>query len=316
MKISYVTKRPVRTRNIFATIGVFDGVHLGHQKVIDALIKSSKKMRKKAACITFSPHPFRVLHPEKAPPMLISLQHRLEILSHTGVDVIFVLPFTRTLAGLSARDFIEKMIVDKLNIGRLFVGENFNLGRGREGNVRILKKLAAEYGISINVIKGKTVNKKRISSTLIRKYVIEGKLKEAQRMLGRRFSVLGNVIHGRKRGRILGFPTANLDLHHEAVPPSGAYAVFVRFDGRLLEGILNIGFRPTFMETNRERTVEVHIFGLKKQIYGKDIEVIFIERLREERHFTHKDHLRAQINKDMINARRILKRSGQAYRLK
>jgi len=310
MKILYISKKRLRVKNLFATIGIFDGLHLGHQRILNALIKKARGKKGKSAVVTFSPHPFRVLHPEKAPPMLLSLKHRLKILKEMGIDIVFIVKFDKHFAGLSAKGFVQKVLIDKLGIRQLFVGEKFSLGRNRKGSTKVLKKLSKKYGFAINIIKSRRIKGKRVSSTLIRKFVIEGRFKEAHHMLGRRFSVLGTVVHGEKRGRIIGFPTANLDLHHEAIPPAGVYAVLVRKGSKSYNGILNIGFRPTFKDTHRERTVEAHIFNFRKDIYGKDLEVVFIKKLRDERHFTHRDHLREQIYSDVVAAYRVLRHFG------
>ena len=311
MKVLYSIKKLPYMNRPMATIGIFDGVHIGHQKLLARLAEKAHRKKKKAIVITFIPHPYRVLYPGKTPPMLLSLSHRLKILEERGIDIALILNFNKHLSCFSTEDFVKKILVKGLNIERLFIGDNFALGRNRKGRLSLLKKLSLKYGFKLNIIKCRKVNRQPISSTLIRKLLMDGKLKKASSGLGRKVSILGTVTRGDRRGRILGFPTSNLDLHHEAVPPAGVYAVFVRLNKKLYKGILNIGFRPTFKKTQREKTVEAHIFDFKKNIYGKDLEIVFVKKIREERHFKHKDHLREQINKDVIKARKILEASSR-----
>lgn len=294
-----------------ATIGIFDGVHIGHQKLLKQLAEKAHRRKKKAIVITFIPHPYRVLHPEKTPPMLLSLSHRLKILEERGIDIALILNFNKHLSCFSTEDFVKEILVKGLNIEGLFIGDNFALGHNRKGGLSLLEKLSLKYGFKLTIIKCRKVNRQPISSTLIRKLLLDGNLKKASSGLGRKVSILGTVTRGDRRGRVLGFPTSNLDLHHEAVPPAGVYAVFVRLNKKLYKGILNIGFRPTFKKTQREKTVEAHIFDFKKNIYGKDMEVVFVKKIREERHFKHKGHLREQINKDASQARKILEASSR-----
>lgn len=308
MRIEYNLRGKSGKKDALLTIGIFDGVHLGHLKILRALIRKARREKKEAHVLTFSPHPSKVLHPKMAPPMLLSLEHRLKVLDDLGIDTVFVIRFDKHFACLSADGFVRHVLVDRLRVGEIFIGENFNLGHRRKGTVGVLEKLAAKYGFKMNVIECKKIGNRPVSSTLIRKFVIAGKLREASRLLGRRFSILGTVVHGDKRGHIIGFPTANLDLHHEAIPPAGVYAVFVKVDMKVYPGILNIGFRPTFKSNKTDKTVEAHIFGFHKKIYGRDLEVIFIRKIRDERHFKNRDHLKQRIGRDIVFAKGILRR--------
>jgi len=284
-----------------ATIGIFDGVHRGHKKILRLLLKSAKKMKAKSCVITFDPHPSKILHPRRIPPMLISTKHKLDLLAAEGVDIAVLIRFTKKFAAIKHADFVNKVLVEKMNVKELLVGENFFFGSGRSGTVKRLKELGKRCGFAVRVVTPLRSGKKIISSTLIRKLITSGRLKEAKKKLGREVSILGTVTRGTRRGRILGFPTANLDLHHEAIPPSGVYIVRVKIDEKIHQGIMNIGFRPTFAATEREiePTAEVHILRFRKDIYGKDIEVIFLRRVRSERRFAHKGHLRSRIARDV-----------------
>lgn len=288
-------------------IGIFDGVHLGHRKLLGRLIGKARREKRKSVVITFTPHPYRVTMPLKMPPMLVSLEHRLRLLEAEGVDIVCLLDFDRRLANISAAKFVEDALVKRLNMGELFVGDNFRMGREREGDPATLKLLSLKYGFRLTVVKCRKFTGEYISSTLIRRLILRGRLKEASRRLGRDVSLLGTVIKGDRRGRIMGFPTANLDLHHEAAPPSGVYAARVKYGKKRYNGIVNIGFRPTFKKEEKERTVEVHIFGFNKRIYGEDLEVYFVRKIRDERHFRDRHHLKSRIEKDCVAARRMLK---------
>jgi len=307
MKVYYATKRLPHMNKPMVAIGVFDGVHKGHQKLLNKLVESARRKKKKAVVITFTPHPYKILHAYKIPPMLFSLPHRLKILGYAGIDLVFVLRFTKKMSLSSPEDFLRRYLVKELNVGELFMGANFKLGKGRKGGFRRLMKIAAKYDFRLNVIKCKKIGRSFISSTLIRKLIMEGKLNEASVKLGRKVSLLGTVVRGDRRGRVIGFPTANLDLHHEAVPPAGVYAVIVKYKEKEYKAILNIGFRPTFKSPQKERTVEVHIFDFKKNIYGANLEIIFIKKIRDERHFRNREHLRVQIQRDQKTAQTLLK---------
>lgn len=282
------------------TVGVFDGIHIGHALVIKKAVARAKDLGVKSVVVTFDPHPAKVMHPRTSVPSLISLAHRTRLIGSLGADILVVTKFTKAIAGLSAEKFVKRFLIDKLGMREMYVGENFYFGKGAAADKSALKKLSGKMGFKINVIKPVSLNGKIVSSSIIREQVVHGRLHEAARFLGRPVSVLGTVVKGLRIGRILGFPTANIDPHHEAIPPGGVYAVKVRYKKRLLGGVLNIGSRPTFFRSggDGEPTVEVHIFNFNKDIYGEDLEINFIKKLRDERRFRNKDELAAQIRKD------------------
>lgn len=306
MKILYGVSKIPRLNKPIITIGVFDGVHVGHQKLLKKLVKKARRKKRKSVIITFKPHPYRVLRPHKTPPMLLSLSHRLKLLEMEGINIAVVLDFDKRLMRLSPEAFIKNILIGIFDTGELYVGEKFTLGYKKKGDAKTLKRLCLKYGFNLNVVKYKRINGQSISSTLIRKLVTEGRLREAAKGLGRRVSLLGTVARGDGRGRILGFPTSNLDLHHEAVPPAGVYAVLARLDKKNYNAVVNIGFRPTFKRYLKERTVEVHIFDFNKKIYGRDLEIIFVKKIREERRFKNRNHIREQIKKDIKQAKKAL----------
>ena len=306
MKVLYDIKKSSEIKGALITIGIFDGVHKGHRALLRKLIKKARAKRKKSVVITFMPHPYKILHPRKSPPMLMSLDHRIKLLGEMGIGYIAVLNFNRVFSNLSAEDFISGILVKKMKMSELFIGDNFKLGHKRVGSVGLLKKLALKYNFKLTVIKRRKINGELASSTKIRKFVIRGKFEEAVSLLGRRVSVLGTVVSGDRLARTLGFPTSNVDPHHEAIPPSGVYAVIVKYDGVNYKGVLNIGFRPTFKRKKRKETIEVHILDFNKDIYGKDLEIFFIGRIRNEKRFRNKGHLKKQIREDIKQARFML----------
>lgn len=306
MNISSLSNKFRNRKKIFLAIGIFDGVHKGHKKVLSKMIAKARKEKIESAVLTFTPHPYAVLHPDKKPPMLLSLEHRLKLLSESGADHVYVINFTKNFAVMSAVEFIKKYLMGALNVSEIFVGKNFRIGHGRLTGIDNFARMCGKYGIRVNVIDDEKIDGKRISSTRIRKKVISGKLREACKLLGRKFSVLGTVVHGFRRGVELGFPTANMDVHNEAIPPSGVYAVFVKVNQKIYKGVLNIGFCPTFRRKNMQKTFEVYIFDFHKDIYGRDIEVEIVKFLRKERRFKYKKNLTKQIKNDVDRARIIL----------
>ncbi|UCD55553.1 MAG: riboflavin biosynthesis protein RibF [Candidatus Omnitrophota bacterium] len=285
------------------TLGVFDGVHRAHQKIIRAMIKKAKRKYLSTMLITFDPHPANILKRRAKVPLLISLKHRLRLLNELGLDYVIVLRFTKRLSHTNAVDFIKNTL-SKIHIDEIIVGRNFFFGRYKKGTFKELKK----YGYRVSTIGAIKSSGKVISSTWIRNLILKGNLKKASSLLSRPVTVLGTVIKGHKRGRIIGYPTANINPHHEAIPPSGVYAVKIISAHRLYKGILNIGVKPTFKKSSgdRESTIEVHIFNFNKHIYGEDLEIIFVKKIRREKKFKDMFRLKKQIRQDEKFARRIL----------
>jgi riboflavin kinase / FMN adenylyltransferase len=302
--VKCIDKKPMLSA---VAVGIFDGLHIGHKKIITTLMRVAKDKRLLPVVITFNPHPDDVLSKKKKTPMLCSLQHRLNLFASLGIRLCVVLNFDRTFAEKTCDTFIKDILIKKLGMKSLVVGESFSFGRERVSGIDHLKKAAGRMGFNVSVIFAKRYNRRIISSSAIRSLIEKGRLDIASKLLGRPVSVLGTVIHGRKRGRIIGFKTANIDPHHEAIPPSGAYAAYTLLGYKRYKSVVNIGRRPTFFE--KDPSIEVHIFGINRNIYGKDIEVFFIKRLRPERRFRDEDKLRDQIKKDALRAEKTLKGS-------
>jgi riboflavin kinase/FMN adenylyltransferase len=291
------------------TVGVFDGVHIGHQKVIKRAVSRARKIGGKSVVVTFDPHPAKVLNPKARVPSLTSLNHRIRLIGRLGADYLVIVRFTKALSRIAPHEFVRKTLIGKLGMRELCVGENFCLGRGGKTGVKELASIAKELCFALRAIKPVRIRGRQVSSSGIRHLIVEGNLAAASRSLSRPVSILGTVVKGSRRGRILGFPTANINPHHEAIPPSGVYAVFVSFGKKVYDAVLNIGVRPTFGQ-EIDPTIEVHIFDFWGTIYGKDLEISFARKLRDERRFSNRHELASQIVRDAESARAWLRKSN------
>ncbi len=300
-------------RETVLTIGAFDGLHLGHQELLRRLIRRARQTERISGVLTFDPLPRAVLDPITNTTCLITTEDKIKLLEKWGVDLLVILPFTRELANTSARRFVQ-MLCEHLHMTELWVGWNFALGHRRTGNVSALKKLGEAMGFHLHVIEPVSDGEVVISSTAIRNLIAEGRVREAAEMLGRYHQVKGLVVPGEGRGKQLGFPTANLQLpEHCAVPAVGVYAVYAIISGKCYPAVVNIGFRPTFGAGERnavppsvERVMEVHLLRFDGDLYGEQITIQFVERLRKERRFSDADALCRQIKKDVARAQEIL----------
>lgn len=296
-------------RGSVVTIGVFDGVHIGHKRVIDKAVSRARELRLESVVLTFDPHPAKMLEPRPSVPSLISLDHRIRLIGALGVDTLVVVKFTRKLAALSPERFVKDVLVRRLGAKCVYVGENFYFGAGAKAGVNKLKRIAAVFGVEVAEVQAVKVRGRIASSSLARALISKGDLDAASKILGRPVSVLGTVVRGSRLARELGYPTANINPHHEAIPPAGVYAVKVRLDKSYYKGVLNIGVRPTFYAPrDRETEIEVHIFNFKNNIYGRDIEVFFIKKIRDEFEFEGRGALIDRIKLDEKTARAILLR--------
>jgi riboflavin kinase/FMN adenylyltransferase len=288
-----------------ATIGNFDGVHLGHQAILGRVCQRARELGGQAVAITFNPHPVKVLRPEVNMPLLNTQDQKLQLLSDFGLDAVVVLPFTRKFAALPAREFVREYFCERLQAREVVVGHDYCFGRGREGNIDLLKEMGETHGFTVQVVWPVEVDGAVVSSSLIRALLRLGKVTEAGRLLGRPFAVAGRVVPGRGRGaKLLGVPTANLLTANELLPACGIYAVWVRRGAANLAGVANIGTCPTF--DNTELSLEVHLMEFSGDLYGESLEVQFVHRLREEQRFPSVEALAAQIHADIVAARQAL----------
>ena len=291
------------------TIGVFDGVHAGHRYLLERLRRRAAEKDLLSGVVTFSPHPQSVLHPENQLPWLSNLEDRTRALQELGIDILAVLAFTHRLAQLSAREFVS-LVAQYLKMRGVMVGPDFALGRDREGDINMLRTLGRDMQFSVEVIPPYTINGEAVSSTLIRQALGQGDMRKVQRLMGRYFHLRGKVITSDKRGRLLGFPTANLDLMpQQALPGNGIYATIVHLDSRQFPAATNIGVRPTFGEGMK--TVETHLLDYEGDLYGKEIKVEFVQKLRDEQRFASSEALKAQIEKDLREVEGVLGRDSE-----
>jgi riboflavin kinase/FMN adenylyltransferase len=288
------------------TLGTFDGVHLGHQRLLSEVVGWARANAGTAVVVTFEQPPKAVLTSEN-PPLITSLGHRLMLLERAGVDVCVVLEFTQELAATTAREFVRAVLVDRLRARGLVVGHGAAFGHAREGNEEFLRKCAGEFGFEVRVIPPVVVDGEAVSSSRIRGAVLQGDFEQATGLLGRPFSVLGTVARGDGRGRELGFPTANLELEPSIVPPDGVYVARGVVDERAIPAVASIGTRPTFAEERAgegtERVVEIYLMGFDREIYGRKMEAEFLKRLRGQAKYATVAELVAQMKVDVARAR-------------
>ena len=293
-------------RGCVATIGNFDGVHLGHQAVFRALKEKAERHRLPATVILFEPQPMEFFRPEQAPPRLTRLREKLQQIRNCGIDRVLLLEFNRTLAGMSPKAFIDQVLVQGLGIRHLYVGDDFRFGAGRAGDFELLAAVGREAGFEVESMDTVSHQACRISSTRIREALLAGDLATAEACLGRPYQIFGRVSHGHKRGRTIGFPTLNVPLHRRVSPLRGVFAVTVQGIARDdLPGVANLGTRPTVSGGDRP-LLEVHLFDFQRDVYGAHVGVTFVQRIRDERKFDSFDDLRRQILLDAAQARKIL----------
>ncbi len=287
------------------TIGNFDGVHLGHQKIINQLVSAGNRLQLPTVVMTFEPGPDEYFQGDRAAPRITSVGTRYFILKEQGIDVMLVLPFNRRLAQTSATSFIDEFLLQKLKVKHVLVGDDFRFGQGRKGDFSLLKKRGETEGFEVENFQTVTMNDARVSSTRVREHLRQGDLKTVRNLLGRNMHMVGRVTHGDKRGRQWGFPTLNLPVSHK-LPMTGVFAV--RVVGAVLNntvhGVANLGKRPTV--DGLKTLLEVHLFDFKSEIYGNRICVEFVHKIRDEKKFHSFDDLKAQITKDCGRARKIL----------
>ena len=286
------------------TIGNFDGVHLGHQRVIKALIKQAKASNCVPAVMVFEPQPQELFSPTTAPARLTRLRDKYALLAELGVERLICVNFNRAFASQTAEYFIEQLLVEQLGIKHLIIGDDFRFGKNRTGDFNMLSQAGEQFGFGVSDTASFKLDDCRISSTEIRQALEQDRLVDAQGMLGRPYSIHGRVFHGDKRGRELGFPTANIKLKRRVSPVSGVYAVQVNTATGTHYGVANIGSRPTVAGIRQQ--LEVHIFDFNQDVYGQILEVVLLEKLRAERKFNSLQELTEQIDKDSQQARRYV----------
>jgi riboflavin kinase/FMN adenylyltransferase len=288
------------------TIGVFDGVHAGHRYLLSKLKERAAENNLLSGVVTFKPHPQSVLHPDEPLPWLSNLDDRVKAFQELGIDIVAVLTFTRKIAHLSAKDFMY-LLKKHLKMKGIVVGPDFTLGRGQEGNITMLRALGAEMHFTVEVVHAFRINGEVVSSTRIRQALAQGDMREIKELLGHHFYLSGKVTTSERRGRTLGFPTANLDIEpQQALPDNGIYATITRVDGQRFPAATNVGTRPTFGEG--KRMVETHLLGFKGDLYDKEIRVEFVQKVRDEQRFPSPEELKAQMGRDVQQVEAILRK--------
>jgi len=287
-------------------LGNFDGLHRGHLKIIERVKRGAAEHGGTPMAMTFDPHPPRVVRPDKAPPLLMTKEQRIEALHRAGVQCVAVVRFTKELSQWDADTFVRKVLVDWLRVSEVWVGANFLFGHDRTGTFSVLRGLGQFYGFRADKIDPVRYKDFVVSSTRIRRLVAEARMDEAAALLGRAYYLDGTIVEGKRRGRELGFPTANLETQNELLPPNGVYATIMTIDGVVHGGVTNIGMRPTFGETTP--TIETHVLDYSGDLYGQTVRLAFVQRLRDERRFEDVDALRTQIDADKRRAERLFTR--------
>jgi riboflavin kinase/FMN adenylyltransferase len=302
------------------TIGVFDGVHRGHVRILKSVVAEARRRRIRSGVVTFADHPAHTFLPQQKVPALTSLGQKLKFLEREGVDTVYVLSFTKALARMDACAFVKKILIDRMGMAALHVGEDFVFGKDARGNIDLLRKFSRLRGFALRVLRHLKSCQRVISSTSIRELIKKGDLKHAQLFLGRRVSISGHVVRGRGRGRMLGFPTANIAPHHEVLVPDGIYACFVhrvvnetsivrmaddRGAGKPYRGLAYLGVKPTFNDRSTRRSIEVFLFGCDQNLYAKTLEIFFVKKLRDDKKFSSPHQLIAQMKRDRAAAAKI-----------
>jgi riboflavin kinase/FMN adenylyltransferase len=293
-----------RLPNPVLTLGNFDGVHLGHQAIFKKVVERAGEIKGTSMAFTFEPHPLKVLSPERSPQLLNTFHGKMRLFEAAGIELVICANFTRVFADQHPEDFAREVLHRQIGVTEVYVGYDYAFGRGREGSIESLKRMGATYGFKVGVIEPVQVDGLVVSSSTVRDLISNGRVAEAARLLGRNYAIEGEVVHGSHRGHTLGFPTANLKTANELIPAFGVYAVLAHVGGRTFKGVASIGIRPTF--DSGPVSVEVYLFDFSEDLYGREMEVVFIERLRGEERFSSAEALVRQIREDVQHAHEVL----------
>jgi riboflavin kinase/FMN adenylyltransferase len=304
----HIEHRDLSLPNPILTMGNFDGIHLGHQTLLRQVVQEAKATSGHSVVLTFEPHPLRVLAPERAPRLILTHKDKMELLQSLGVDAVIIQRFDWTFANLEAKEFVQRYLIDRLKIRKIWVGRDLGFGKGRKGRVEDLIRLGAEGGFEVGIVEPIQVGGVRISSSRIRELIERGDVHEVNGFLGRYHFVSGRVTRGHQRGRHLGFPTANIVTRAEVLPLDGIYATFLQVDEHPWPSVTNIGVNPTFGDG--PRTIESYIFDFQEDLYGQSVRLFFVKRIREEKKFSSPSLLVEQMQKDVLSAQRILSEIG------
>ena len=309
MKIIKDLKEIERDEKTVITLGTFDGLHLGHQRIVDLLLRKSKESGRRNFLITFDPHPRKIIPGRNDVKLLSTLEEKESILEKLGLENLFIVKFTSEFSKQTPEQFVEKYLIDGIGLKEIVIGYDHHFGKGRDGNFKLLQKMGDKYNFTVDVVPEFMIEGETISSTKIRNALLNGDVVKANKMLGRFYSFKGKIVKGDDRGKELGFPTANLSIENEdkLIPAKGIYASECIIDGEKYYGLLSLGSRPTFY-TDGEIIPEFYIFDFNKNIYGKSLEVCLVEKIRDEEKFNSVDELIAQMKNDEKKGKEILKK--------
>lgn len=294
--------------NAVVTSGTFDGVHIGHQTIIKRLNTTAKKLRGESVLLTFYPHPRMVLQEDTDLKLITTIDERIELLRNAGLQHLIIHPFTKEFSRTTSLEFVRNILVDQLGTKKLVIGYNHHFGRNREGSFEHLKEYSSLYGFEVEEISAQEIDEVNVSSTKIRKALVEGDVKMANAYLGHSFRLQGKVVKGNQLGRKLGFPTANIEIEnkHKLIPAKGVYAIRAKLGEEEFPGMLNIGVRPTINEESNELSVEAHLFDFKEEIYGSELSLSLMHRIRDEKKFSSLEDLMKEMKKDESKAKNLL----------
>jgi riboflavin kinase/FMN adenylyltransferase len=294
--------RPTRWQQPVLALGNFDGLHRGHLKIVERVVRRAAERSATPVILTFDPHPTRVVRPGTAPPLLMTMVQKIEALERAKVQGVAIVRFTPEIASWDPETFVRLVLVEWLRVAEVWVGANFVFGHDRSGNFSLLRLLGAKHGFRAEKIDPVRYKEFVVSSTRVRRLITEGRMDEAATLLGRHYLMDGTVVHGLQRGRLLGFPTANLESENELTPPNGVYATLATIDGIVYPSVTNIGVRPTF-HLPSATVVETHLLDVERDLYGARMRVSFVQRIRDERTFDGVEALKSQIAADCNRAR-------------
>ena len=309
MRLFHGTDNAKIARPTVLTLGVFDGLHLGHQLIMKTIVERARATGAVPTVITFDPHPRALLHPESAPPLLQTFDQKIEALGVLGIEQTIVIRFDQNFAQIRAEDFLRAVIADRLHAKEVYLGCGFAFGHGREGNIGLLRTVSQSLGFFADEVPELRLRGRRVSSSRIRELLQQGRVNLARRMLGRPYGVEGRVVRGAERGAKLGFPTANLHPQNRVIPRNGVYVTATLIDGLWRRSVTNIGTRPTFGSAN-ESSVETFVMNWSGDLYDDVVRVRFLHRLREEKKFSSVDELKFQIERDVARAQDYFERAG------
>ena len=309
MRLFHGTENADIARPTVLTLGVFDGLHLGHQFIMKTVVERARAVGATPTVITFEPHPRAVLHAESAPPLLQTFDQKIEALGLLGIEQTIVIHFDKAFSEIRAEEFLRDVVVERLQAREIYLGRGFFFGHNREGNIDLLRKISDRLGFLADEVPEVQIRGERVSSSRIRELILRGRMNLARRMLGRPYGVEGPVVRGAERGLQLGFPTANIQPHNRVIPRGGVYVTAALIEGHWRRSVTNIGTRPTFGD-HLESSVETHMIDWSGNLYGNVVRVRFLHRLRDERKFSSIDELKNQIERDVARGQRYFERAG------